>query len=71
VYGTKKDADSPLAAFYFEAFDEPWKGEWGDDHWGLFDVDRKSKYVIWDQFAAEKPAGAAAPKPEDAACYKP
>jgi hypothetical protein len=32
VYGAAKDADSPLAAFYFEAFDEPWKGAWGDDY---------------------------------------
>lgn len=36
--------------FYFEAFDEPWKGS--DDprevekHWGLYDVDRKPKAVL-------------------------
>jgi exo-beta-1,3-glucanase (GH17 family) len=71
VYGAKKDSDSPLAAFYFEAFDEPWKGAWGDDHWGLFDVNRKSKYVIWEDFGDLKPAGASEPKPEDAACFKP
>jgi exo-beta-1,3-glucanase (GH17 family) len=69
VYGAKKDQDSPLAAFYFEAFDEPWKDD--DDHWGLFDVERHSKYVVWEQFPAEKPAGAVTPKLEDAACYKP
>ena len=41
-----------LSCFYFEGFDEPWKG--GDDpgdsekHFGLFTVDGKAKYVIWD-----------------------
>jgi len=34
----------PAAIVYFEAFDEPWKG--ADDGWGLFDVDRKAKYVL-------------------------
>ncbi len=34
----------PANIFYFEAFDEPWKG--GDDAWGLFDVSRKPRYVI-------------------------
>ena len=38
------------AYFYFEAFDEPWKG--GDDprevekHWGLFNVDRTPKRAL-------------------------
>jgi exo-beta-1,3-glucanase (GH17 family) len=71
VYGTDKDATSPLTAFYFEAFDEPWKGEWGDDHWGLFDVERKAKYVIWGEFSDLKPEGAVEPKASDAACYRP
>ncbi len=44
VYGAGKDADSPLGVFYFEAFDEPWKGD--DDNWGLFTVDRAPKYVL-------------------------
>ncbi len=34
----------PANIFYFEAFDEPWKK--GDDGWGLFDVNRKARYVI-------------------------
>ncbi len=37
-------AAKPTSIFYFEAFDEPWKG--GDDKWGLFDVNRKARYVI-------------------------
>jgi exo-beta-1,3-glucanase (GH17 family) len=67
VYGKEKDANSPEAAFYFEAFDEPWKE--GDDHWGLFDVNRKSKFVVWQQFPDLKPADAAEPK--NAAYFKP
>lgn len=34
----------PANVFYFEAFDEPWKG--GDDGWGLFTVGRKARYVV-------------------------
>ena len=34
----------PANLFYFEAFDEPWKG--GDDKWGLFNVAREARYVI-------------------------
>jgi exo-beta-1,3-glucanase (GH17 family) len=39
-------AAGPANIFYFEAFDEPWKG--GDDGWGLFDVNRKARYVVQD-----------------------
>ncbi|MGZ0015775.1 glycosyl hydrolase family 17 protein [Yeosuana sp. AK3] len=41
-----------MSCFYFEGFDEPWKG--GDNkgnsekHFGLFTVDGKAKYVLWD-----------------------
>eukprot|EP01034_Spumella_vulgaris_P023424 gene23424-29642_t len=38
----------PAVIFYFEAFDEPWKGS--DDKWGLFNVERKAKYVIQDLY---------------------
>ena len=44
--------EAGLSCFYFEGFDEPWKG--GDNsgnsekHFGLFTVDGKAKYVIWD-----------------------
>jgi exo-beta-1,3-glucanase (GH17 family) len=34
----------PTNIFYFEAFDEPWKA--GDDKWGLFNVNRKARYVL-------------------------
>jgi exo-beta-1,3-glucanase (GH17 family) len=37
--------------FFFEAFDEPWKGDENDPlgaekHWGLFNVDRTPKQVM-------------------------
>jgi len=56
VYGAGKDADSPAAAFYFEAFDETWKG--ADDGWGWFDTNRIAKYVMWSQFSELKPDNA-------------
>ncbi len=41
-----------LACFYFEAFDEPWKDAGNplgsENHFGLFDVKGKAKYVLWD-----------------------
>jgi len=40
-----------VTVFFFEAFDEPWKGDPGDPlgaekHWGLFYVDRSPKLVM-------------------------
>ena len=44
--------EARMSCFYFEAFDEPWKGgeNPGDSekHFGLFTVDGKAKYAIWD-----------------------
>jgi exo-beta-1,3-glucanase (GH17 family) len=34
----------PANVFYFEAFDEPWKG--GDDGWGLFNLARQARCVV-------------------------
>ncbi len=45
--------EAGMSCFYFEGFDEPWKG--GDNpgnsekHFGLFTVDGKAKYVLWDE----------------------
>ena len=42
-----------ISCFYFEAFDEPWKG--GDNpgdsekHFGLFTVEGHAKFALWDQ----------------------
>ncbi len=44
--------EAGLACFYFEGFDEPWKGGNNpgnsEKHFGLFTVDGKAKYVVWD-----------------------
>jgi exo-beta-1,3-glucanase (GH17 family) len=37
-------ATGPRNIFYFEAFDEPWKGS--DDKWGLFNANRQARYAI-------------------------
>ncbi|MCL6296397.1 glycosyl hydrolase family 17 protein [Jejuia spongiicola] len=45
--------EARMSCFYFEGFDEPWKG--GDNsgnsekHFGLFTVDGKAKYALWDE----------------------
>ena len=45
-----KNSGGPVAIFYFEAFDEPWKATanpgFNDDNWGLFNVARQARYVI-------------------------
>ena len=42
-----------ISCFYFQAFDEPWKDALhpmgSENHFGLFTVDGKAKYVIWDE----------------------
>ncbi len=42
----------PVNIFYFEAFDEPWK--LGDDGWGLFDKDRKARYVVQNLYPSNQ-----------------
>lgn len=41
-----------ISCFYFEAFDEPWKdahnNKGSENHFGLFTVDGKAKYPVWD-----------------------
>ena len=43
--------DTKTTVFFFEAFDEPWKGDpnnplGAEKHWGLFNVDRTPKAVM-------------------------
>jgi exo-beta-1,3-glucanase (GH17 family) len=45
----KDGTAGPKAIFWFEAFDEPWKG--GDDKWGLFNVSRQARYVLQGRVA--------------------
>ena len=41
-----------ISCFYFEAFNEPWKDgpnpKGSENHFGLFTVEGKAKYVLWD-----------------------
>ncbi|NND47516.1 MAG: glycosyl hydrolase [Woeseiaceae bacterium] len=46
-----------ITVFFFEAFDEPWKGNpdnplGAEKHWGIFNVDRTPKLVLRDFSAA-------------------
>jgi exo-beta-1,3-glucanase (GH17 family) len=42
-----------ISCFYFEAFDEQWKDAGNalgsENHFGLFTLDGKAKYALWDQ----------------------
>ncbi|MDG2012407.1 MAG: glycosyl hydrolase family 17 protein [Pirellulaceae bacterium] len=42
-----------VSCFFFEAFDEPWKDAGNqagsENHFGIFTVDGKAKFAIWDQ----------------------
>ncbi|HSC87360.1 MAG TPA: hypothetical protein VLC09_08835, partial [Polyangiaceae bacterium] len=69
VHGAAHDETSPLTAFYFEAFDEPWKGQ--DDAWGLFDVKREPKLVMWCTAPSGKPEGAPTYSLDDRVYYAP
>ena len=44
--------ENKIGTFFFEAFDEPWKGgphpNEVEKHWGLFSVDRQPKQVLAD-----------------------
>lgn len=47
--------ENNLTCFYFEAFDEPWKSKGtagSEGHFGLFTVDGRAKYCIWDRVDA-------------------
>jgi exo-beta-1,3-glucanase (GH17 family) len=52
-----KTGAGPKAVFYFEAFDEPWKGD--DDKWGLFNVQRQARYAVQALNTNNTPAGSA------------
>jgi hypothetical protein len=59
AWGDKRqNPGGPLAIFYFEAFDEPWKATanpgFNDDHWGLFNVQRQARYVVQDLYPSSQ-----------------
>lgn len=45
-----------VTTFFFEAFDEPWKGTGTEGHWGLFTADRKAKAAVAAWYPDLKPA---------------
>ena len=50
-----------INVFFFEAFDEPWKGTGTEGHWGLFSVDRKAKLAMRDWYPELIPTGPTSP----------
>lgn len=42
--GWQNGGTGPKAVFYFEGFDEAWKGN--DDGWGLWDQNRTARYAL-------------------------
>jgi exo-beta-1,3-glucanase (GH17 family) len=52
---------SHATTFFFEAFDEPWKGSGTEGHWGLFSVDRKAKLAMRGWYPELMPAGPSSP----------
>jgi hypothetical protein len=50
-----------VTVFYFEAFDEPWKGTGTEGHWGLFSVDRKAKLAMQGLYPELMPSGPTSP----------
>jgi hypothetical protein len=45
-------AQEGMSCFYFEAFDENWKDivnpDGSENYFGLFTINGKAKYVLWD-----------------------
>ena len=52
--GWQSAGTGPLAIFYFEGFDEAWKGN--DDGWGLWDQNRTPRYALCGTAVAGAPA---------------
>jgi exo-beta-1,3-glucanase (GH17 family) len=50
-----------VTVFYFEAFDEPWKGIGTEGHWGLFSEGRKAKLAMQGLYPELMPSGPTSP----------
>ena len=50
-----------LTVFFFEAFDEPWKGSGTEGHWGLFSEGRKAKPAMQELYPDLMPSGPTSP----------
>jgi exo-beta-1,3-glucanase (GH17 family) len=55
-----------VTTFWFEAFDEPWKGSGTEGHWGLFSEGRKAKLAMLGLYPELKPEGPTSPSYEAA-----
>jgi len=53
--------ENKVTVFFFEAFDEPWKGTGTEGHWGLFTADRKAKPVMQRLYPELMPDGPTSP----------
>jgi len=54
-----------VTVFFFEAFDEPWKGTGTEGHWGLFTADRKAKLAMQKLYPELMPDGPTSPSYPD------
>jgi len=64
--------ENEVTVFFFEAFDEPWKGTGTEGHWGLFTADRKAKPVMQELYPELMPDGPTSPSyPEQIAAAGP
>jgi exo-beta-1,3-glucanase (GH17 family) len=50
-----------VTTFFFEAFDEPWKGTGTEGHWGLFSEGRKAKLAMQQLYPELMPTGPTSP----------
>jgi exo-beta-1,3-glucanase (GH17 family) len=50
-----------VTVFWFEAFDEPWKGNGTEGHWGLFSEGRKAKLAMRALYPDLMPEGPTSP----------
>ena len=53
--------ENKVIVFFFEAFDEPWKGTGTEGHWGLFTESRKAKPVMQPLYPERMPGGPTSP----------
>ncbi len=58
--------ENNVNVFFFEAFDEPWKGTGTEGHWGLFTVDRKAKPAVQPWYPELMPDGPTSPSYDEA-----
>lgn len=58
--------ENNVNVFFFEAFDEPWKGSGTEGHWGLFSVDRKAKLAMQEWYPELMPDGPTSPSYDEA-----